>query len=545
MAKIQHTNRRGARYTYRRRIYLPDGSTVLLNLPLATADPATARARASALSARFEQIKARLRESEGWKLSLNALQMTAVYKSELEAELGRAMAEIFTANNMSSALLDSRLHHEAWSVTQAPHKPSELTAANEYCLAQLGLDEHNIDWVRMLADRVCHPDAIADSEIEARLVELGYSPSAQAIAVARFQMSRARAAARGRASQFLDPLVQNAEDQAAAMLALPFDAATVTYVEKKAKPVAPPVSVVPVAASIFMARDERRFSDIIDDVVTTMRHEGQWSGDAGQQRRIMCTFAWITGNKRLCDYDHLDVDVFRRGLERLPVTFRFGTIEKGAMSRPYTEVIAELPDVTKTTRRTTKTTNRDLSTMSTVAKHLAKTAWRPAIPNTIVLDFAEATVKGTRRTEETDTRPPWTRVHLAVLFSSPLYTGGGRHLHRLRPVDAPQVYHDAAYFAPLLWYYSHTCREEICGLRVDEVDIDHAIPHFKIQDNDLRGRDGELAGEKRVARKRALPLHNEILRLGFADYVRANWTCFDKVERQCLSWQPFFRTEPD
>jgi hypothetical protein len=68
MAKIQHTNRRGARYTYRRRIYLPDGSTVLLNLPLATADPATARARASALSARFEQIKARLRESEGWKL---------------------------------------------------------------------------------------------------------------------------------------------------------------------------------------------------------------------------------------------------------------------------------------------------------------------------------------------------------------------------------------------------------------------------------------------------------------------------------------------
>jgi ATP-dependent exoDNAse (exonuclease V) alpha subunit len=22
------------------------------------------------------------------------------------------------------------------------------------------------------------------------------------------------------------------------------------------------------------------------------------------------------------------------------------------------------------------------------------------------------------------------------------------------------------------------------------------------------------------------------------------WTCFDKVERQCLSWQPFFRTEP-
>jgi hypothetical protein len=122
------------------RIYLPDGSNVLLNLLFVTADTATARARASALSAMFEQIKARLRESEGWKLSLNALQMTAVYKLELEAKLGCAMAETFTANNMSSALLDSRLHHKAWSATQAPHKPSELTAAHEYCLAQLGLD---------------------------------------------------------------------------------------------------------------------------------------------------------------------------------------------------------------------------------------------------------------------------------------------------------------------------------------------------------------------------------------------------------------------
>jgi integrase len=373
----------------------------------------------------------------------------------------------------------------------------------------------------MLADRLCHPDAIAEIEIEERLVELGYTSSAQAIAVARIQMSRARAAARGRASQFLDPLVQNTEDQAAAMLALPFDAATVVYVDEVPKPVVTPSSTLSPPASIFMARDERRFSEIIDDVVATMRHEGQWSGDAGQQRRIMGTFAWITENKRLCDYDHLDVDVFRRGLERLPVTFRFGSKEKGAMSRPFMEVIAELPSVTKQTKRTTKTTNRDLSTMSTVAKHLAKTAWRPAIPNTMVLDFAEATVKASRRNEETDTRPPWTRAHLAVLFSSPIYTGGGGHLSRLRHVDEPKVYQDAAYFAPLLWYYSHACREEICGLRVDEVDIDHAIPHFKIQDNDLRGLDGELAGEKRVARKRALPLHDELLRLGFASYVRA------------------------
>jgi len=521
MAKIPNTSRRGARYSFRRRLSLPDGSTVLLRLPLATADPATARTRASALSARFEAIKARLRRSEGWRVSLTASQMTAVFKSELEVELGRAMAEICMAKNIDSAVLDSRLHHEAWSVTQAPHRPYELTPDDEYCLNQLGLDPDNIDWVRMLADRVCHPDAIHDADVEARLVELGYSLSPPALAVARMQMSRARAAARARASQFMDPLIQHAEDQAAAMLALPFDAATVSYVDWSSKPDGVPVPAAPAPASIFMARDERRFSEVIEDVVATMRHEGQWSGNASQQRRIMNTFTWITGNKRLCDYDHLDVDVFRRGLEQLPSSFRFGTSEKGAMSRPFAEAQAKLPVLTKEMKRTTNTTNRDLSTMSTVAKHLAKTAWRPTIPNTVVLDFAGATVKGSRRTEAAETRPPWTRPHLAVLFSSPLYTGGGGHLRRLRKGDEPKVFHDAAYFAPLMWYYTHACRDEICGLRVDEVDIEHAIRHIKIQDNDLRGRDGELAGEKRIARKRVLPLHGEILRLGFADYVRA------------------------
>lgn len=110
---------------------------------------------------------------------------------------------------------------------------------------------------------------------------------------------------------------------------------------------------------------------------------------------------------------------------------------------------------------------------------------------------------------------------MEMLFSSPVFTGGGHARHRLREVSPSRVWHDAAYFAPLLWYYHQACREEICGLRADEVVLDHPVPHFKIQNNDVRGSEDELAGEKRVARRRALPLHPELLRLGFADYVRA------------------------
>ena len=62
---------------------------------------------------------------------------------------------------------------------------------------------------------------------------------------------------------------------------------------------------------------------------------------------------------------------------------------------------------------------------------------------------------------------------------------------------------------------------QTCGLEVADVVADHAVPHFHIRDNLTRGRDGETAGEKRRARRRVLPIHRELLRLGFLDYVEA------------------------
>ena len=127
-----------------------------------------------------------------------------------------------------------------------------------------------------------------------------------------------------------------------------------------------------------------------------------------------------------------------------------------------------------------------------------------------------------KESDSSDLRPPWTTAHLKFLFSSRIYTGGGAGKRRLQEAEfGAQVWHDAAYFAPLIWYYSHACREEICGLEVADVTIDHAVPHFDIRDNLTRGRDGEKAGEKRLARRRKLPIHPELIRLGFLDYVRA------------------------
>lgn len=235
----------------------------------------------------------------------------------------------------------------------------------------------------------------------------------------------------------------------------------------------------------------------------------------------MQSFAWITGDRELGSYDHRDVAHFKNGLKRLPATFRFGNPVKGAMSRPFADVIDEIDPITPATARNLKTVNRDLSTMSTVAKHLALTSWKPRIHNTLIMDFAGATV-AIQEDNNTELRPPWKKEELECLFRSPLYQGGGAGKNRLKAGSVtPRVWHDAAYWAPLIWYYTHACREEICGLEVADVFVDHPVPHIVIRENFTRGRDGEKAGEKRTARRRKLPLHGEIIRLGFLDYVAA------------------------
>lgn len=58
-------------------------------------------------------------------------------------------------------------------------------------------------------------------------------------------------------------------------------------------------------------------------------------------------------------------------------------------------------------------------------------------------------------------------------------------------------------------------------LRTDEVHLEDAVPNLVIKNNDLRAEDGVDGGEKNIKRGRMIPLHNEILRLGFAEYVQA------------------------
>jgi catechol 2,3-dioxygenase-like lactoylglutathione lyase family enzyme len=528
MGCIPHVIRRGARYHFRRRVHLRNIISTFVTVPLRTADPGEARKRAAALSARFELVRARhlgLHTGE-W---LSAKELADLFRAELENELGLALRTFYEAPDPAHAVHSNRLWAEAYDIARRPDRPSELTADDEFALLHLGYSELDIEWIRAMLDRVCADRSVDPAQVEARLLAQGITPTPALVQTTRAHILRARAAAYRRACEFMNPVIQDAEDPVQSLLNLKMDARGPAYVPRPA-PVGRPAAApsVPQAEAPqqqhgpFEVRDERRLSEAIDGIVADLRKEKRWKGSCTQQIRIARTFAWITGDKRLCDYNHLDVDIYKRALRRIPGNVRFGSKEKGPMSMPIGEFLARLPDeVDPELERSDFTINRDLSTMSTIHDELAKTAWRPRIPNTKVLDFKGALIGTNRSNEDEDRRPPWRLEHMIEMLHSRLYTGGGGSKRRLKQDRMPAVFHDAAYWCPLLWYYHHTCREEMCGLEVADVFLDDPIPNIVIQDNVTRGTEEEKKGAKRIARTRALPIHRELLRLGFADYVRA------------------------
>ena len=76
------------------------------------------------------------------------------------------------------------------------------------------------------------------------------------------------------------------------------------------------------------------------------------------------------------------------------------------------------------------------------------------------------------------------------------------------------VFHRALYYAPMLLYQTGGRRDEICGLAVADVIADGEIPYISIRENAIRRI-------KNLQSRRDVPLHPELIRLGFLDYVAA------------------------
>ena len=81
-------------------------------------------------------------------------------------------------------------------------------------------------------------------------------------------------------------------------------------------------------------------------------------------------------------------------------------------------------------------------------------------------------------------RVPWQEQHLLEIFSSPIFHGNQGAKKRLLVGGA--IFQDAAYWVPILLYWTLGTREEICGLEFADIFLDEPIPYIFIRENSDR-----------------------------------------------------------
>lgn len=520
VASISYLCRRGARYHYRRRLFLRKLVNEHISIPLKTADPAEARGLVARLSVRWDVTMMTMRE-KSFRGYMTASEAVAVFRRGLDEELGLATADRFdddSAGEERTARVFEAMYRVAARLDpSAEAVESDLLAT--YTSGFSDVDQRAL----ILMLKALTPQRTAGDEALVALEAVGAPTNVATVRDARVQILLGKAEAHARAALLMFPdVIAMAGDPVSRLLD---DAAVTAF--RRAERVTPsePLSPAPPPPSAesdspYLSQDIRRFSEIIEPTIAAIQAAGDWNEDMAQRRRVLNAFSWITGDKRLCDYRPADAELFAQTLAQLPTSFRWGSPAKGAMSRPFSETLPDLPTATKSDARSPRTLNRDLTTMSRFARQLAKVAWKAKLGGAPIMNFNDFTA-GVREDINDPDRMPWTEENLRVAFSSPIYTGGGRCMKRLKQsLHSSNVWHDAAYWVPLIMAYTFIAREEACGLELVDFVFDVSTPYIIIRANMTRSRDGATPGGlKRSARFRMIPIHPHLLRLGLQAYV--------------------------
>jgi integrase len=147
--------------------------------------------------------------------------------------------------------------------------------------------------------------------------------------------------------------------------------------------------------------------------------------------------------------------------------------------------------------KTSKTASDRINAIKSLLKYAADTLhWIPFQP------WRGLAIKATT----TNKRRPWTEAELTTLFTSPLHTSYALP-------DARLGGREAAYWIPLLGLFTGARLGELCQLHARDVQTVDGLPVIALTD------DGEGQQIKTTAGRRTIPLHSELIRLGFMDYA--------------------------
>jgi integrase len=205
-------------------------------------------------------------------------------------------------------------------------------------------------------------------------------------------------------------------------------------------------------------------------------------------------------------------------LRRLPTHYGKSPRDK---DRPLAEIIADADQI-GVDRLSEKTVKRHLSALSQFFKvcfgegHLTQAEWKTLVGNHAFRD------EGAAR----DQRDQWLPEELVKLYGSPVWRGSNAFF---RSQPGQHIIRDWRFWLPLLALFHGARLEEFADLRNSDLGCEKGTWFFKIQEGEARrlgklDQDGRKAQERRLKNTtatRVVPLHPELVSLGFLRHVDA------------------------
>jgi integrase len=369
-----------------------------------------------------------------------------------------------------------------------------------------GRDSTHIDHLRRLVRSVGGGLVISDANLQIRLKHIGARPLVETTAQDRLLMHRAISEGQRRAAFFNDPRVAASGDPLHYLLTQggTLSAASQTTSGTPEAQSSSRTSAEAAAPAELRSVPSPMLGGLIDSIIDNIVRGDNWTEGVGEDaRRLMKQFVWTIGDKPCLEYSQADVARFRDALWSMPKTVRV----KSIWHVPYEQAVRAFPKLTDANKRSNKTLNKDLSYMSTFAKEMVAVGhWPENFINPLGLAVTVT------RQQKSSGRIPWKPAHLEAMFRSPIYRGNAGSQRRLK--DGSVVYHDAAYWMPLLGAYQLGRRDEHAGHNTTDFIFGQGTPHMLIYPNEVR----ELKSEGSA---RFLPIHPRLLELGLREFVEA------------------------
>ncbi|WP_164933011.1 site-specific integrase [Tropicibacter alexandrii] len=240
----------------------------------------------------------------------------------------------------------------------------------------------------------------------------------------------------------------------------------------------------------------------LDKQVRSEAERNKIAKDVRQRRSVLRHFLQAISSRNLLDLTQTDLAKYDEIMDTIPIEHGKSPEDRQRTVHELVERGEDLPE--EEVGLSWRTKNRNWGIVKSFLKFARV---KHGIVPVATLFFEDLYAKVDEG--EANVRLAFTKEDVEGLSQHPVWRNG--HCPE-RDQDGCRFERFGLYWMPIIADLTGMRREEIAGMRLEDVVTDHAIPHFDVRPNQNRRL-------KNKSSKRVVPIHMALVKLGFFEYV--------------------------